>query len=634
MKDPKFLISNFRSWHGEHSLDLASMNLLFGGNSSGKSSLIHALALLKQSEPTRRLIPTGDEIDLGRIVDQHNREAASKKKKTETDLISFGLAFDIIQKDIMLLGRFDGPYIPRHRRGEKTGRRAQHIQQIVEHLDSLFYRERYDSLGNLNSISLETRNFQIFEIALTSRAKTTKVKCTVTRDKFFWDLILNDSSKQKKMNLDDLEDPEFDEEAGFFERRLTAIERRITQTKAKIAQAKRFGGNDKESSIEKYSNDLKEMILDKKRYQRSVAQAKIESEAELKLFEANDPFHEALAKEFSFEIDIRNEVLEEANIVSLIANGISRRHDNYNNLTSKALKIFERLKLHNRILTRHSNEVHLNPFGLLRFARNKFVDFTRKIERIGPHRERPDRISIVNPNQKFNKVGVNGENVSTVLKDISPKKTDELNDWFKALEIPYKVKKKFDPKYNIFQLFLLDSDGNEISLSDVGYGIGQVLPIVLMSILRSNTIITIEQPELHLHPKLQANLADLFMQSARENKNIFILETHSEHIVLRLKRRQKEHPGRNEQKFAEASNSEQALEPYDLNFRSSSVFEFLIPEWRNIRESVSLNVIEMTDNPRRSEVTRIRLNKSGDFDRLWPGDFFPERYVEMGLEDL
>ena len=53
-------------------------------------------------------------------------------------------------------------------------------------------------------------------------------------------------------------------------------------------------------------------------------------------------------------------------------------------------------------------------------------------------------------------------------------------------------------------------------------------------------MILIEQPELHIHPRLQANLADIFAMSAYFLDNIFILETHSENLMLRYQRRLKE----------------------------------------------------------------------------------------------
>ena len=93
MSGNQLIISNFRSWRNNNYIDLTSINLLLGPNSSGKSSIIHALSLLKQSEISSSLIPKGDEIDLGRIEDQVNFKTKSKPKRNKNDYIGFGLKY-------------------------------------------------------------------------------------------------------------------------------------------------------------------------------------------------------------------------------------------------------------------------------------------------------------------------------------------------------------------------------------------------------------------------------------------------------------------------------------------------------------------------------------------------------------
>ena len=79
------------------------------------------------------------------------------------------------------------------------------------------------------------------------------------------------------------------------------------------------------------------------------------------------------------------------------------------------------------------------------------------------------------------------------------------------------------------------------SFQDVGVGISQVIPVVANAISLRNSFIAIEQPEIHIHPALQAELGDVFIESALgANKNTFLLETHSEHLILRILRRIRE----------------------------------------------------------------------------------------------
>ena len=86
-------------------------------------------------------------------------------------------------------------------------------------------------------------------------------------------------------------------------------------------------------------------------------------------------------------------------------------------------------------------------------------------------------------------------------------------------------------------------NGTELELRphDVGIGISQVVPVVATALDGERRLLAIEQPELHLHPKLQAELADLFIEAALgDSKNVVVLETHSELIPLRLMRRIRE----------------------------------------------------------------------------------------------
>ena len=81
-------------------------------------------------------------------------------------------------------------------------------------------------------------------------------------------------------------------------------------------------------------------------------------------------------------------------------------------------------------------------------------------------------------------------------------------------------------------------DGVESSLSDVGFGVSQVLPVIamLMDAVPGSTVL-LEQPELHLHPNAQAALADLLLDVVEKRNLQLIVESHSEHIVRRLQRR-------------------------------------------------------------------------------------------------
>lgn len=136
----------------------------------------------------------------------------------------------------------------------------------------------------------------------------------------------------------------------------------------------------------------------------------------------------------------------------------------------------------------------------------------------------------------------------------------------------------------------------EINMADVGFGISQVLPVLIQGLLtpRGGTFI-VQQPELHLHPDAQAGLADFFLYLAREG--VFcVVETHSEYLLARLRRR-----------LAEAKN---------LKTRERGGMA---------RDAVS---IVLTEQTRRGHAARmIRLDENFQFINM------PRGFMEQALED-
>jgi predicted ATPase len=87
--------------------------------------------------------------------------------------------------------------------------------------------------------------------------------------------------------------------------------------------------------------------------------------------------------------------------------------------------------------------------------------------------------------------------------------------------------------------FILNKE--PINIINVGYGVSQALPVLYTLLTRRNTMITIQQPEVHLHPKAQAAMGDLFFDlSLKKFKRRIIVETHSDYIIDRFRRRQKQ----------------------------------------------------------------------------------------------
>jgi len=102
---------------------------------------------------------------------------------------------------------------------------------------------------------------------------------------------------------------------------------------------------------------------------------------------------------------------------------------------------------------------------------------------------------------------------------------------FDAIEIVDKGEKESDP----FQVGV-KSGGSSFNLVDVGYGVSQVLPVLVDTIYHAGAFETflLQQPEVHLRPKAQAELGSFFAKQAG-NRMRFVIETHSDYLVDRIR---------------------------------------------------------------------------------------------------
>ena len=196
--------------------------------------------------------------------------------------------------------------------------------------------------------------------------------------------------------------------------------------------------------------------------------------------------------------------------------------------------------------------------------------FLKDIQYLGPVRPEPERL------YRFNAVDATAwreagwgsylDFLSLKLSDTSL--IDQIGEWFDYLDLGPAVRPEavglgqgFLSQVSVFE----NSDGVPYNLRDVGFGASQVLPVIVQSLLaRPGSLVIIEQPELHLHPHAQAQLADSFLRAIYSHKRgiaecqssseehgydsdkdsalkpsgvHFLLETHSEHLLLRFQRR-------------------------------------------------------------------------------------------------
>lgn len=118
------------------------------------------------------------------------------------------------------------------------------------------------------------------------------------------------------------------------------------------------------------------------------------------------------------------------------------------------------------------------------------------------------------------------EELKTILQEFGTE-----SGLFAALKVRKMGRQPGDP----FQI-RVKSNGPDANLVDVGYGVSQALPVVIDSMIASNSsVILIQQPEVHLHPKAQASLGTYFATLASKSKKSFVIETHSDYLLDRVR---------------------------------------------------------------------------------------------------
>jgi len=249
---------------------------------------------------------------------------------------------------------------------------------------------------------------------------------------------------------------------------------------------------------------------------------------------------------------------------------------------------------------------------------NLIDELRSSMEYLGPLREEPQR-AYLHSGSPFPEIGQRGEFAAQVLwleKDTvvhyKPSMHEEadtvplltaVGDAFQRLGItqPINVRSGMSIVYQI--LFGLKGwkQRKHVSIADVGFGVSQLLPIVVMGLRApEGSLLLFEQPEIHLHPQVQASLADFFL-TLGESKKRLLIETHSDYFINRLRRR-----------IAEDPTDE-------------------------LGERVSILFVRPPEDGKGAVIEPMRVDRYGVIEN-WPADFLPEsadeaeRIIRAGLK--
>lgn len=495
-------IANFKAFSGNQKIKLAPITLIYGPNSSGKSSIIHSIMLLKQSltRPNVQggLVSNGEFVDLGdysSMVHGHDLNRA----------ISFGFSYLPNKKQSVAEYGFD--VFGKNRRKE--------YKLSYNYADG---KSDFKGFSYLDSMSIKVTNESNSSVVF-----STAVKSTLLR-----------TMEIEMAELFKLEKPSD-----------------IMSSKEKAAAA------------------------DKADLSRKRLPAKILAAS--RTFKFSDRGYSAA---HDYLINRPSASPNDADLKRVLDVSNLRSDLNY---ATPSMAVME---------GRAKSSFSVDSFVQLNFAfaslasdlKNKFGAITY----LGPLRSHPSRFYAPKADQDES-VGKQGENVAKFIYE-RPEMQEDINHWFGQFEVPYKLSSQSigtDVTGPVICLQLEDKrTGVKVGPSDVGFGIGQMLPILVEGLVRDDSIICVEQPEIHLHPRLQAHLANFFVATCDSNQ--WIVETHSESLMLRL----------------QGMMSQGLVTP----------------------DQVTVLYVEPTSSG--GEVMQIRMDSEGDFIDPWPEGFFEERLTE------
>ena len=497
-----FQLINFKSLKKMNRLELKPLTILCGSNGCGKSSILKSLLMLRQSSVTREefgmsseelppFLFNGPLTQLGSWEDTIHRNS---------DRDEIGFRWNLTEPDM------ENPTVDSsleiriiRRMSEDRMKLAMKSMDFVDKAHDFTMSLLYDQ--DADTYTLSIRNLTIDKLrGLFWLLDTYRIVEETRFRRSFGDLLFNDISGIKA-NFD-----------------LKNIKREQLEFQGMFPL--KIKGFDVKSVTEKMLSSIFKAVEE--------------------TFENESDEVKKLRKEFM------DKILEDLN---LDKNEIFDRV-----LSDEKIDRFDKKMLMSRLMHFKMDDINFNQFDPYSEILRKLRHLWSSIRYIGPLRDEPRRFYAFDQVGKLG-IGLKGEYTAHVLSvlrnstvpdyfipqieknkllsyELQSGKTlmEALNTWLFLMELPTVDTEMMK---NVFELKVRNEAG-QVSISDTGFGVSQVLPILVEAIrMKPGETLILEQPEIHLHPKTQSKLADFLICMAKSGRH-FVIETHSEYMIKRL----------------------------------------------------------------------------------------------------
>ena len=572
----EYQIHNFKAFANQEKIPIRPITLIYGQNSSGKSSVLQSLLLLKQTlqeatDPQTLLLAKGNLVDLGNFSQYINNHDLDKS-------FSFKVFFDLDTEQIMggdskLLSKYlsDNSLLGL----EISFNYDKEFSKIkFDHVD-LFVGDKLRPLLSYIPNIAEDDNGIILNI------DESEINFKHSFWQFWWQEFKLDFSKMLLSEIRDI------------------LERKeIIRLSARVSQKK--VGNE----LQKQKDVLKPKIeqLD---YELKEIKSKVEDQGIGKLqidgleSELSDLDNQYLLFDTLLQLQVRfqkyslQQAQEDFVVALKYSHYVLCRHFLLNEVGDWQYDLSEPRSEYLSLVYKKTGAFQ-PVLDLTIKASTLLRGYLDNLVYIRPLRANPERLYIFGGNNG-EQVGQGGKNLADVLYT-KPDVLNAVNKQFELFDLGYEIKisnfkdEETSDLSDVFAIRLIDRYTKvNVSLLDVGFGISQILPVIIQSVLSRNKTIVIEQPEIHIHPRLQAQLGSLLAESVKSFGNRFIIETHSEHLLLRLQK--------------------------------------LIRNGELSHEDIAVVYVDRGKNG--SQCLELRIDSEGDFIDEWPNGFFDEGFNEM-----